>query len=167
MTKQPTGRLFPADTGRDLVLIRTYRAPIEDVWASVTEPDRTARWFGPWEGEAGPGRTIKLQMVFEDQQPWMQLRIDACEPPHRLAVSAIDDHGDWQLGLTLREAAGTTELRFTHHLRSDTEITQLPQVGPGWEYYLDMLGAARAQNDRPDFAHYYPAMQEYYARLVD
>ncbi len=30
-----------------------------------------------------------------------------------------------------------------------------------------MLGAARAQTDRPDFAHYYPAMQEYYARLVD
>lgn len=167
MTKQPTGRLFPADTGRDLVLIRTYRAPIEDVWASVTEPDRTARWFGPWEGEAGPGRTIELQMAFEDQQPWMQLRIDACEPPHRLAVSAVDDHDDWQLDLTLRETAGTTELRFTHHLRSDTEITQLPQVGPGWEYYLDMLGAARAHNDRPDFAHYYPAMQEYYARLVD
>ncbi|MGW4324835.1 SRPBCC family protein [Nocardia sp. NPDC004573] len=167
MTKQPTGRLFPADTGRDLVLTRTYRAPIEDVWASVTEPDRTARWFGPWEGETGPGRTIKLQMVFEDQQPWMQLRIDVCEPPHRLAVSAIDDHGDWQLDLSLREAAGTTELRFTHHLRSDTEIAQLPQVGPGWEYYLDMLGAARAQNDRPDFADYYPAMQEYYARLVD
>ncbi|MBF6225361.1 SRPBCC family protein [Nocardia abscessus] len=167
MTKRPTGRLFPAEAGKDLVLIRTYRAPIEDVWASVTEPDRTARWFGPWEGEAGPGRTIKVQMVFEDEQPWTQMRIDACEPPRRLAVSAVDDHGSWQLDLALRETAGTTELRFTHHLRTDTEIAQLPHVGPGWEYYLDMLGAARAQTDRPDFAHYYPAMQDHYARLLD
>ncbi|MGK8523146.1 SRPBCC family protein [Nocardia asteroides] len=167
MTERPTGRLFPANTGRDLVLIRTYRAPIEDVWASVTESDRTARWFGPWEGEAAPGRTIKIQMVFEEEQPWMELRIDACEPPHRLAVSAVDDHGAWRLELALSETAGSTELRFTHHLRTDTEIAQLPQVGPGWEYYLDMLGAARAQTDRPDFAHYYPAMREFYARLLD
>ncbi|MEV6323366.1 SRPBCC family protein [Nocardia sp. NPDC051787] len=167
MTKRPTGRLFPASTGKDLVLVRTYRAPIEDVWASVTESDRTARWFGPWEGEAAPGRTIKVQMAFEDEQPWNEWHIDACEPPHRLAVSAIDEHGSWRLDLTLSESAGTTELRFTHHLRTDTEIAQLPHVGPGWEYYLDMLGAARAQTDRPDFDAYYPAMQEYYARLLD
>ncbi|MBF6165962.1 SRPBCC family protein [Streptomyces gardneri] len=167
MTKRPTGQLFPADTGRDLVLTRTYRAPIDDVWASVTESDRTARWFGPWEGEAGAGRTVKVHLAFEDGQPWMELRIDACEPPHRLAVSAIDDHGCWRLDLALRETAGTTELRFTQHLLTDTEIAQVPHIGPGWEYYLDMLGAARAQSDRPDFAHYYPAMEEYYARLID
>ncbi|WP_067470481.1 SRPBCC family protein [Nocardia amamiensis] len=167
MTKQPTGRLFPAGTGKDLVLVRTYRAPIDDVWASVTESDRTARWFGPWQGEAGPGRTIKVQLAFEDEQPWTEMHIDACEPPHRLAVSAIDDQGSWRLELVLSESAGTTELRFTHHLLTDTEIAQVPQVGPGWEYYLDMLGAARAQTDRPDFSAYYPAMQDYYARLLD
>ncbi|WP_039799079.1 SRPBCC family protein [Nocardia araoensis] len=167
MTERPTGRLLPADTGKDLVLTRAYRAPIEDVWASITESDRTARWFGPWEGEAGPGRTVKVCMVFEEGQPWMELRIDTCEPPRRLAVSAIDDHGSWRLELALSETAGTTELRFTHRLGTDTEIAQLPQVGPGWEYYLDMLGAARAQTGRPDFAHYYPAMREYYAGLID
>jgi len=25
---------------------RTFRAPIEDVWASLTESERTVRWFG-------------------------------------------------------------------------------------------------------------------------
>lgn len=48
----PTGRLFPAADGTDLVVSRTFRAPIEDVWASVTESDRTARWFGAWQGDA-------------------------------------------------------------------------------------------------------------------
>jgi uncharacterized protein YndB with AHSA1/START domain len=162
MTPRPTGRLFPAQTGRDLVLTRSYRAPIEDVWASITESDRTARWFGPWEGEAGAGKTIKVQMVFEDDEPWMDMRIDACEPPRHLGVSAEDEAGSWFLDVELTETDGTTELRFTHHLRTDDEIAQAPQVGPGWEFYLDLLGAARTGTDRPDFDDYYPAMQEYY-----
>ena len=37
MISPPTGRLFPTADGNDLVLSRTFRAPIEDVWASVTE----------------------------------------------------------------------------------------------------------------------------------
>ncbi|MBF6435874.1 SRPBCC family protein [Nocardia cyriacigeorgica] len=166
MTPSPTGRLFPAQTGRDLVLTRTYRAPIEDVWASITESDRTARWFGPWEGEAGTGKTIKVQMAFEDDQPWMDMRIDTCEPPRHLGVSAEDEAGSWFLDIELTESGGTTELRFTHHLRSDDEVAQAPQVGPGWEFYLDMLGAARANTDRPDFDDYYPAMKPYYEQQI-
>lgn len=46
MTNPPVGRLVRAGGGSALVVSRTFRAPIEDVWASVTEPDRTARWFG-------------------------------------------------------------------------------------------------------------------------
>ena len=53
MSPTPNGRLF----GDDLVLTRTFRAPMADVWASLTDPARTARWFGPWEGDAAPGRT--------------------------------------------------------------------------------------------------------------
>ena len=52
MSPIPTGRLFRTDTGSDLVLSRTFRASAEDVWASLTEPERTARWFGPWKGDA-------------------------------------------------------------------------------------------------------------------
>ena len=74
MTNTPTGRL--AD-GSALVVSRTFRAPIEDVWASVTEPDRTARWFGTWKGDAAPGRMIKVQMGFEDESPWLDKRIAA------------------------------------------------------------------------------------------
>jgi uncharacterized protein YndB with AHSA1/START domain len=54
MTSPPTGRLFPTADGTSLVVSRTFRAPIEDVWASVTEPQRTARWFAAWEGDAAP-----------------------------------------------------------------------------------------------------------------
>ncbi|WP_280377272.1 SRPBCC family protein [Nocardia wallacei] len=166
MTPKPTGRLLAAEQGRDLVLTRTYRAPVDDVWASVTESDRTARWFGPWTGEPGPGRTIKVQMAFEEEQPWMDMHIDACEPPHRLGVSAVDDYGAWRLELELTESGGVTELRFVHHLLTADEIAQVSHVGPGWEYYLDLLGAARDGTPHLDFADYFPGMAGYYEDLA-
>ncbi|MEU4563209.1 SRPBCC family protein [Actinoplanes sp. NPDC023936] len=155
MSPTPTGRLF----GNDLVLTRTFRAPIDDVWASLTEPDRTARWFGPWQGDAAPGRPIKVQMTQEEGQPWMDMTIDACEPPRRLTLSAVDDYGAWHLDLTLTETAGVTELRFTQHLTGKENVGE---VGPGWEYYLDLLVASRDGTPAPSFDDYYPALREHF-----
>ncbi|MGW2387693.1 SRPBCC family protein [Streptomyces sp. NPDC001658] len=163
MTLEPTGRLVTTPSGYDLILTRTYRASADDVWASVTEPERTARWFGAWRGEAGPGRTIEVQMAFEESAPWCPMRIEACEPPRRLAVSMEDEAGSWSLELLLAETAGTTELRLIHHL---TSTDPLGATGPGWEYYLDMLTAARTGTPRPDFDDYYPAQKAYYESLA-
>jgi uncharacterized protein YndB with AHSA1/START domain len=162
MISGPIGRLFPAAGGTDLVLSRSFRAPIEDVWASVTESERTARWFGPWEGDAAPGRTIKMQMAYEDQAPWFDVRIDACEPPRRLAVSTIDESGTMRIELLLSHAGGRTELRLVHHLDTTGAVGEM---GPGWEYYLDMLVAARDGRPAPSFDDYYPAMKPYYEAL--
>ncbi|MER6677453.1 SRPBCC family protein [Streptomyces sp. NPDC000983] len=163
MTPDPSTQLVPTPTGYDLVLTRTYRAGAEDVWASVTEPERTARWFGPWRGEAAPGRTIEVQLAFEDSAPWSPMRIDACEAPRRLAVSTKDEAGEWLLELLLTEADGTTELRLVQHL---TSAEQIGEIGPGWEYYLDMLTAARTDAPRPDFEDYYPAQKAYFEALA-
>jgi uncharacterized protein YndB with AHSA1/START domain len=155
MKPTPTGRLV----GKDLVLTRTFRAPIDDVWASVTESARTARWYGPWRGEAGPGRAIEVQLIHEEGQPWTEMTIDVCEPPRRLALSAVDDWGSWHLELELSERDGVTELRFTHHL-TDTE--GVADIGAGWEYYLDALVHSRDGRPMPSFADYHPAMKEYF-----
>ncbi|MDQ4052855.1 MAG: polyketide cyclase, partial [Actinomycetota bacterium] len=55
MTTTP---ITPAATGRReerggagyVVYTRTFRAPIDDVWAAVTEPARLERWIGTWTG---------------------------------------------------------------------------------------------------------------------
>lgn len=154
----PTGRLF----GTDLVFTRTFRAPVEDVWASVTEPERTARWFGAWEGEARPGAMIKVQLGFEDGAPWCEARIEACDAPGRLALSMTDDAGSWHLEVLLAETAGATELRLVHHLEN---LDALGEVGPGWEYYLDLLVASRDGAPHPSFDDYYPAMKQYFEDL--
>jgi uncharacterized protein YndB with AHSA1/START domain len=160
MINPPTGRLFPTADGDDLVVSRTFRAPIEDVWASVTESDRTARWFGPWKGDAAPGRMIKIQMSHEDETSWIDKRIDACDPPRRLALS--DGSGNKRIELLLSDADGLTELRLVHHLDPTDGIGEM---GPGWEYYLDMLVAARDDLPTPSFDDYYPAMKPYFEAL--
>jgi uncharacterized protein YndB with AHSA1/START domain len=163
MTPIPTGRLFRTDSGTDLVLTRTFRALADDVWASLTEPERTARWFGPWEGEGGPGRTVKVRMVFEEQEPWVEMRIDACDPPRRLALSMVDEAGTWRMELLLAEVDGVTELRLIHHLATEEGIGE---VGPGWEYYLDMLTASRTGKPLPAFDDYYPSQKPHFDSLT-
>ena len=158
----PTGTLRPTDAGRDLVMTRTFRAPIEDVWASITESERTARWFASWTGEPGVGRTIRYRMTHEEGTPEADMTIDACEPPRHLAVSTVDEYGTWRLEATLEETDGTTVLTFVHHL---DDSAQLADTGPGWEYYLDMLVAAHAGDPLPDFDDYHPAQKAYYEGL--
>jgi len=159
---RPTGRLLTTEARRDLVMTRTFPSPIEDVWASITEPERTARWFASWTGEPGVGRTIRFRMTHEEGMPENDMTIDACEPPRHLAVSAVDDYGTWRLEATLVEEEGTTVLTFVHHLDDAADVGS---IGPGWEYYLDMLVAAHAGDPLPDFGDYDPAQKAHYEAL--
>ncbi len=103
------------------------------MWASITESERTARWFASWAGEPGPGRTVQFRMGFEADGPPGEMQIEVCEPPHHLAVRSLGDCA-WRLEAHLSEKDAVTEMRFTHHL---DEGTDPGSVGPGWEYYLD------------------------------
>ena len=163
MIRIPTGRLDRTDGRRDLVLTRTFRAPIDDVWASITEPERTARWYGRWSwvGEEGPGNRIRYNMAFEPEGEPSEMMVLACEPPRHLAVRGIGDYA-WHLEAELTESGGVTELRFTHHLDDDVDVGS---VGPGWEYYLDNLVASREGAPAPDFNDYYPSQKAYYLGL--
>lgn len=155
MSPKPTGHLH----GNDLIITRMFQATVHDVWESVTKPEKTALWFGGWEGEAGPGNVIRLQMIHEKGQPWSNVKIEACEAPSRLVVTMKDDYGDWRIELTLTQVGSTTELRFVQPL-SDRKLAG--DVGPGWEYYLDMLVAAREGKPSPSFDDYYPAQKAHY-----
>jgi uncharacterized protein YndB with AHSA1/START domain len=162
MTPTPAGRLVQRADGLNLVLVRTFNAPVEDVWASITESERTARWWGPWTGEPGPGRTIKYKMVFEGEGPESEMLIEVCEPPRHLRVRGLGDYG-WLLEAHLSESNGVTEMKFTHHLDDKTSIAD---VGPGWEYYLDGLVASRLGSAMPVWSDYYPTQKSYYADLA-
>jgi len=124
MIPQPTGRL----RGNDLVLSRRFRAPIEDVWTSITDPSSTARWFGRWEGKPGVGNEIRVQMGFEDGQPWLTKTIEACEPPHRLVLTSASKFAS-RLELSLKPIGDGCELghgpRHAHHDLSQRGVLEI------------------------------------------
>jgi len=160
MSPTPTGEVRRTGEGRDLVLVRDLPGSVVDVWASITESERTGRWFASWTGDGRPGGSIVLTLVAEEGSPTSHASIQACEPPTRLALRTEDESGTWELDVTL-EALGAdrTRLTFVHHLGASD---QAEQIGPGWEYYLDRLEAARADGSMPDFADYWPSMGPYY-----
>ncbi|WP_243059719.1 SRPBCC family protein [Nocardioides sp. SR21] len=165
---QPTGRIETRDGVLHLVIERTFRAPIDDVWAAVTEPERMARWIGTWTGDSAT-RRVHFRMLFEGGDPddaGEEVDIRECDPPRRLAVTTHAGGQSWQLELDLSEADGVTTLVFTQPAVDGAEAEN---VGPGWEYYLDRLVRAESGGDpaEVDFERdYYPAMQEHYRAQV-
>ena len=144
MSVTPTGRLELVADRLTLFVTRTFHAPIDDVWAAITEPERVARWLGTWTGDPATG-TVLFAMTFEGQQPpGDEMEIRECEPPRRLAVTSQVGEQRWYLDVDPEDALS---------------------VGPGWEFYLDRLVAAETGGDLAaiDFERdYYPAMADYY-----
>ena len=163
-TPRPTGRREERRGETHLVFERTFRAPIDDVWAAVTESGRLARWIGEWSGDPGSG-SVTFRMTAEgddvaDETIW----IDECAPPRRLVMrSAHPDEPDklWSWEVDLAESDGTTTLTFAQGV---TDATLAEGVGPGWDYYLDRLVAAETGADvaAVDFDDYYPAFKDHY-----
>jgi uncharacterized protein YndB with AHSA1/START domain len=165
----PTGRMEQRAGSTYLVLTRTFRAPIEDVWAAVTEPDRLARWIGRWTGEPARGK-VQFEMLYEGEnvEP-EEYEINTCDAPTRLELTshqAYDENtpATWHLELDLTEADGVTTLTFA---QSMDDPAMAENVGPGWEYYLDRLVAAETGGNPAaiDFGDYYPALVGHYRAL--
>ncbi|WP_275002852.1 SRPBCC family protein [Promicromonospora iranensis] len=164
-----TGHKEERADGTYVVLTRTFRAPIEDVWAAITEPDRLARWIGRWIGDPAQG-SVRFEMLFEGEDVESEeYEINVCDAPNRLELTshmAYDEHtpATWHLKLDLAEADGVTTLTFA---QSMDDPAMAENVGPGWEYYLDRLVAAETGGDPAtvDFGDYYPALSGYYRTL--
>lgn len=157
----PTGRLVQTADGHDLVLTRILRGPIGDAWTAISDPEHTARWFGRWEGDGAVGTTIRVQLGFEDDSPWVEMQILECDAPRllRLLSAAEVDGGAWDISAELTDAGDGTELRFVMH---GIDPGGVGNIGPGWEYYLDQLVASMTAAPMPDFNDYFPAQQEYF-----
>ncbi|GAB2560909.1 SRPBCC family protein [Leucobacter ruminantium] len=162
MTVEASGRVIPTERGSDLVLVRSLALTAEEAWAHLTDSELTEQWFGPWEGDARAGGAVRVRMRFEDHEPAIRILIRACEAPSRLVLEADDEVGGWKLELLVEEdGADDALLTFIHHLEGD-DVGGVGEIGPGWEYYLDLLVAATEGTERPAFDDYYPALREAY-----
>jgi uncharacterized protein YndB with AHSA1/START domain len=165
-TPTPTGRREERAGRQFLVMERRFEAPIDAVWAAITEPERLARWIGTWTGDPASG-AVDFRMLFEGEGAAIEVfTIDACRPPTRLELTSTAPFDgvtpvEWHLELDLVESGGVTTLTFA---QSVPEPTMAESVGPGWEYYLDRLVSAEAGGDPAtiDFDDYYPSQSEHY-----
>jgi uncharacterized protein YndB with AHSA1/START domain len=157
---RPTGSLETTPSGLRLVLTRTFGASVDDVWTSVAEPDGLGRWIGTWEGDPASGHVLFV-MTAEGATEGEECRILRCEPPRRLAVETSVGEAAWRLEIELAEVAGVTTMTFRQALGPADDASG---IGPGWEYYLDRLVAARAGRDpaEVEWDRYYPALATHY-----
>ena len=125
------------DGRRRLVFRRSWPDPAADVWAALTEPERSARWIGRYDGPVGAGAEGDFTMTAEEGAPVGQVRIEECRPPHRLVVQFLDEMA-WRIELDLTEDGGRTTLVFTQLLPDDTGLAD---IATGWHWYLDRLDA--------------------------
>ena len=167
MTRTPTGRLQLAGDRLTLFVTRTFDAPIEDVWAAVTEPARLERWLGTWHGDPASGTVSSGWASRATTRPDEEMEIRECDAPRTLKVTSNVGPYVWYLDVELSEADGVTTLAFS---QPDVDPEDSLSVGPGWEYYLDRLVAAETGGDLAaiDFERdYYPAMADYYREQRD
>ncbi|WP_104168294.1 SRPBCC domain-containing protein [Arthrobacter sp. SX1312] len=169
MDTTPLGRRATRDGEEQLVLTRSFAAPIADVWAACTEPQRMERWIGTWSGDPAAGEVVFRMTAEGDDVPEEVYLVEACEPPRRLVVRSRDSapfsadgsgpRVTWQHTLELTEAAGSTTLTFTQAVPDGPVGAALAgNVGPGWDYYLDRLAAAIGGAD-PDAILWEPYLE--------
>ena len=159
----PSGVLGEGPLGREIQLTRRFRAPIDAVWAAMTESERMQRWIGRWEGDPRTGRVDFFMTAEGEDVPASEYRIEVCDPPHRLVGSTSVGEEQWRLRFELDESDGVTTVVFAQAIVDD-----VGSVGPGWEYYLDRLDAALADGDvaAVSWDAYYPTMRPYYEGLT-
>jgi hypothetical protein len=98
-------------------------------------------------------------MTAEESAEPEDVRIIDCEPPRLLRMVLAQGPDGWHVDLTLDESDGVTTLRFTQRVGDDLDVSD---VGPGWEYYLDRLVAARADAPMPEWGEDYLGQAEHY-----
>lgn len=115
---------------------RTFPTTIEDLWDSVTSPERLARWFLPVSGDLRVGGTYQL----EGQAGGT---VQACEPPTRLAVTwEFDGQVSWLVVALSPAGEAGTLLVLEHTLPDDPHWREFGAgaVGIGWDLTILGLG---------------------------
>jgi uncharacterized protein YndB with AHSA1/START domain len=160
MTIPATGRIVRTDTGQDIVIERTFQAPIGDVWDSIVDPERMNRWIGTWTGEAGNGKRVMFTMTAEEGAAPEEALIHRCDAPRHLDVETFQGDASWRMKLDLAESEGVTTLTFRQSI--DLADEGAGSYGSGWEYYLDRLVAIHEEQAFASWDDYYPGQQDHW-----
>ena len=114
-------RTLEAGEARVVTLIRTYDAPVDDVWDACTSIERIPRWFLPITGDLRVGGRYQLQGNAGGV-------VERCDPPRSFAAT-------WEFG---GDVSGI-EVRFDPAPADGTVLT-LEHVGHVDDEFWDRFG---------------------------
>lgn len=139
-TAAPQTEAANADaTIRKIVFLK---APIQVVWAHLTEAEKLARWFHPADADLDVGRDYRL--LGDDGQALCHGRVTVMEPPRRLAytftvgpLNGVMTDVEW----TLTPVAGGTRLSLVHSGLPEGEAGYglILALDAGWDEHLTRL----------------------------
>ena len=141
------GSLRRIDETKGVVRVEDlYHTDIEDLWDAVTNPDRLARWIATVPDDIQKGNEFNASFTsgFEGR-----CRIEVCERPHRLLVTAWDpETGDAStIEAQLARAVDGTHLVIEE---SGVPVEQLAGYGAGWQVHAEDLAGHVAGKDRDE-----------------
>ncbi|MBF4458615.1 MULTISPECIES: SRPBCC domain-containing protein [unclassified Pseudoclavibacter] len=141
-------------------LERSVDTAREELWLWFTASEKTAQWIGPWHFTDKERGRIGLQLVAEEGAPASAATIWRCEPPSLLELTTEDAAGSWHLRVSLAESGvrgEATRLVFEHF---EVPVAMISDIRAGWNYYLDLMLAAKDGLETPVFEDYLEAPAE-------
>jgi len=142
------GILRSAD-GKGVVRIEDrFDTDIDDLWSTITEPDRLARWLGDVEGDLRLGGEFRARFFASGWEG--SGRVDVCEPPRRLLVvtkSAEEEQYGHSIEATLTGDGNGTLLVWEER---GMPLDLLAEYGAGIQVHVEDLGAYLAGQGRID-----------------
>lgn len=140
---------------------RPLAAPPAEVWSSLTEPSRVARWLGRLSGDLRVGGAYTLDMADPGAADPAADRatgeVLACDAPHRLLVTWRFPGEDPSEIEARVEARGPGSVLVLEHRRLTRGAAR--GYGAGWHTFLDhleLLHAGREDEWRDRFAELLP-----------
>jgi uncharacterized protein YndB with AHSA1/START domain len=141
-------------------------APIDDVWAALTDAGRLARWLGTVDGDFTLGG--KLRAHFFDG--WEGTgRVEACEPRQHLLVVTQHDRQSYEQVTEISLTPDGDQTRVVWEERGMT-LEQVAPYGAGVQLHIEDLAAHLAGRERGDaearWKDLLPAYEELAAKLA-
>ncbi|GAA4660945.1 SRPBCC domain-containing protein [Arthrobacter cryoconiti] len=151
-----------------LTLTRTYAAAPADVWAMLTQPEKTELWWAKVRGKAQTGSPFDLKWLnvkdehgHADETEWWNGRVIQGQAPDVLEISNAM-HGTIRVELS---ADGTgTKMVFANIISVPKDVALMSLSG--WHVHLDHLAEA-LDGKKVDWAHwwddFYPCWEQVHA----
>jgi uncharacterized protein YndB with AHSA1/START domain len=133
-----------------------YDTDINDLWSSLTDPGRLARWYGQVEGDLRLGGRFRLHV--EDADSDAIGRVEACDPPRRLLVTTRETEESYQrgkgvppydAGLEVTLAPDDDRTVLVIEVRG-MPLNAIAFYGAGWQIHAENLASFLAGRERGD-----------------